>query len=57
MAAKTMPAEAALYIGDAAPDQEVAAAAGVPFAAYKNLELTARYHLQSHLDLLAILNF
>jgi HAD superfamily hydrolase (TIGR01509 family) len=49
--------EAALYIGDAALDQEVAAAAGVPFAAYKNPALTARYHLQSHLDLLAILNF
>jgi len=47
--------EAALYIGDAALDQEVAAAAGVPFAAYKNPELKARYHLQSHLDLLPIL--
>ena len=32
--------EAALYIGDAALDQEVAAAAGVPFAAYKNPGLT-----------------
>jgi phosphoglycolate phosphatase len=49
--------EAALYIGDAALDQEVAAAAFVPFAAYKNPELTARYHLQSHLDLLKVLNF
>jgi HAD superfamily hydrolase (TIGR01509 family) len=49
--------EAALYIGDAALDQEVAAAAGVDFAAYKNPELTARYHLQSHLDLLKVLNF
>ena len=48
-------AEAALYIGDATPDQEVAAAAGVPFAAYKNPGLTARYHLQSHPDLLPIL--
>jgi len=34
--------EAALYIGDAALDQEVAAAAGVPFAATKNPGLTAR---------------
>lgn len=47
--------EAALYIGDAALDQEVAAAAGVPFAAYKNPGLTAHYHLQSHLDLLPLL--
>jgi len=47
--------EAALYIGDAALDQEVAAAIGVPFAAYKNLGLKARYHLQSHLDLLPLL--
>jgi phosphoglycolate phosphatase len=42
---------AALYIGDSSVDQEVAAAAGVPFAAYKNPELKAQYHLQSHLDL------
>jgi HAD superfamily hydrolase (TIGR01509 family) len=47
--------EAALYIGDAALDQEVAAATGVPFAAYKNPELKARYHLHDHLDLLSIL--
>jgi phosphoglycolate phosphatase len=47
--------EAALYIGDAALDQEVAAAADVPFAAYKNPGLKARYHLQDHLDLLQIL--
>ncbi len=47
--------EAALYIGDAALDQEVATAAGVPFAAYKNPGLQARYHLQDHLDLLQIL--
>ncbi len=47
--------KAALYIGDAALDQEVAATAGVHFAAYKNPELRARYHLQDHLDLLQIL--
>lgn len=47
--------EAALYIGDAALDMEVAAAAGVPFGAYKNPELKARYHLQDHRDLLKIL--
>jgi phosphoglycolate phosphatase len=47
--------EAALYIGDAALDMEVAVAAGVPFAAYKNPHLKARYHLQDHLDLLPVL--
>ncbi len=47
--------ETALYIGDAALDQEVAAAAAVPFAAYKNPRLQARYHLRDHLDLLPIL--
>jgi len=47
--------QAALYIGDSALDQEVAAAAEVTFAAYKNPGLNARYHLQSHLDLLPIL--
>jgi len=46
---------AALFIGDAALDMEVAAAAGVDFAAYKNPGLKARYHLKSHLDLLPIL--
>ncbi|MEJ2672036.1 MAG: HAD family hydrolase [Deltaproteobacteria bacterium] len=46
---------AALYIGDAALDLEVAAAAGVPFAAYRNPALPARYHLKDHLDLLDFL--
>jgi phosphoglycolate phosphatase len=47
--------EAALYVGDSGVDQEVAAAARVPFAAYQNPGLQARYHLQDHLDLLPIL--
>jgi phosphoglycolate phosphatase len=47
--------EAALYIGDAALDQEVAATGGVPFAAYKNPGLKARYYLEDHRDLLQIL--
>ena len=47
--------EEALYIGDSPVDQEVAAAAGVPFAAYKNPGIKARYHFQSHLDLLPVL--
>ena len=46
---------AALYIGDSQVDREVAASSGVPFAAYKNPALTARYHLEDHRDLLAIL--
>jgi phosphoglycolate phosphatase len=46
---------AALYIGDAAVDQAVAAAAGVSFVAYKNPHLTTPYHLEDHLELVKIL--
>jgi phosphoglycolate phosphatase len=49
--------QAALYIGDSRLDQEVAAAAGVPFTAYKNPGLAARYHLQDHRELLPLLQF
>jgi HAD superfamily hydrolase (TIGR01509 family) len=45
----------ALYVGDAALDQEVARAAGVPFAAYRNPALKALYHLQDHRELLPLL--
>jgi len=45
----------ALYIGDSSLDQEVAARAGVPFAAYKNPGLTAPYYLADHRELLDIL--
>jgi phosphoglycolate phosphatase len=45
----------AIYIGDAAVDAQVARAAGVAFAAYKNPRLAADYHLQDHLELLKIL--
>jgi len=45
----------ALYIGDASVDQEVSQRAGVTFAAYKNPELPARFHLRDHRDLLKIL--
>ena len=38
--------EAALYIGDAALDQEVAAAAGVPPTGHPKPGLTDRYHLR-----------
>jgi phosphoglycolate phosphatase len=44
-----------LYIGDSPLDQQVATRAAVPFAAYKNPELTACYHLEDHLELLEIL--
>jgi phosphoglycolate phosphatase len=49
-------AAAALYIGDSDLDRQVAAATGVPFAAYKNPSLNALYHLRDHLDLLPILH-
>ena len=37
--------EQALFIGDSTVDQDTAAAAGVPFAAYDNPSLTADYHV------------
>ena len=45
----------ALYVGDSAVDKQVAEAAAVPFAAYKNPGLRADYHLKDHLDLITIL--
>jgi HAD superfamily hydrolase (TIGR01509 family) len=45
----------ALYVGDSAVDKQVAQAAGVLFAAYKNPGLQADYHLKDHLDLITIL--
>ncbi len=45
----------ALYVGDSEVDRAVAREAGVPFVAYKNSRLPARYHIQDHLELLAIL--
>jgi len=47
--------EEAMYIGDAAVDLEVSRRAGVIFAAYKNKDLAADYHLQDHRHLLEIL--
>jgi len=45
----------ALYVGDSEVDRLVADEAGIPLAAYKNPRLSARYHLQDHLDLLQVL--
>jgi phosphoglycolate phosphatase len=45
----------AMYIGDASVDLLVSRRAGVFFAAYRNPELEADYHLQDHRDLLGIL--
>jgi phosphoglycolate phosphatase len=47
--------EEALYIGDSEVDRIVSLKAGVPFVAYKNPWLKARYHLQDHLELLQVL--
>ncbi len=41
----------ALYIGDAEVDARLAAAAGVPFLAYKNRNLPARAHLSDHREI------
>jgi phosphoglycolate phosphatase len=45
----------ALYIGDAEVDAQLAAAAEVPFLAYKNPNLLARAHLNDHRDIWVIL--
>jgi HAD superfamily hydrolase (TIGR01509 family) len=47
--------EEALFMGDAPEDALVSRRAGIPFAAYKNPGLKARYHLEDHLELLRIL--
>jgi len=47
--------EEALFMGDAPEDALVSRRAGIPFAAYKNPGLQARYHLEDHLELLKIL--
>ena len=43
--------EQALYIGDSSVDAEMAKKAGVPFAAYKNDDLEATYHVKSHREI------
>ncbi|MBL0712344.1 MAG: HAD-IA family hydrolase [Desulfosarcina sp.] len=39
--------EQALYVGDSVVDEEAAAAAGIPFAAYGDPDLKADYHINS----------
>lgn len=46
-----LPAERSCYVGDSAVDYETARAAGVPFAAYKNPDLAADYHIRRLLDI------
>ncbi|MFP4388382.1 MAG: HAD family hydrolase [Desulfococcaceae bacterium] len=45
LAAFEITPDLALYVGDTEADQEAAAAAGVPFAAFDNRELKAEYHV------------
>lgn len=47
--------EEAIYVGDSDVDRQLAEAAGMPLAAYKNSRLQARYHLRDHLELLPLL--
>ncbi|MBM4289629.1 MAG: HAD family hydrolase [Deltaproteobacteria bacterium] len=47
----------AVYIGDAELDAQLAAAAGVPFLAYKNPDLQAWAHLADHRDIWRVLDF
>ncbi len=47
--------EEACYIGDHEHDRQAAAAAGMPFGAYRHRELAADFHLADHLDLVALL--
>jgi HAD superfamily hydrolase (TIGR01509 family) len=47
--------EEALYVGDSEVDAETAAAADVPFAAFKNASLPASFHVDSMAELAAVL--
>jgi len=48
--------EEALYVGDSEVDAETAAAAQVPFAAFKNSSLPASFHVDSMAELAAVLS-
>jgi HAD superfamily hydrolase (TIGR01509 family) len=49
-----IPADLSLYVGDTAADQDAAAAAGVPFAAFGNSRLKADYHVSSLAEVAAL---
>ena len=49
--------EQVVYIGDSEIDEQTAAAAAVPFMAYKNRELTAAYHAESMIEVAFFLGF
>ena len=44
----------ALYIGDSTIDEECARACAMPFAAFRNQELPARYHINSFMEILTL---
>jgi HAD superfamily hydrolase (TIGR01509 family) len=44
----------ALYVGDSTVDAETAKAASVPFAAYKNRNLDAAFHVEQLLDIASV---
>ncbi|MDR3088807.1 MAG: HAD family hydrolase [Desulfobulbaceae bacterium] len=44
----------ALYVGDSSIDEQCARACAMPFVAFRNPRLTARYHIQSFLDLFSL---
>ncbi len=51
-----VPPSKALYVGDSDVDSEVARRAQVPFVAYRNPRLSAKIHIQDHVELLDHLN-
>ena len=44
----------ALYVGDSAIDEECAHACAMPFAAFRNRQLTADYYVDSFMELFAL---
>ena len=44
----------ALYVGDSAIDEQCAQACAMPFAAFRNPRLTARYHINSFMEIFSL---
>jgi phosphoglycolate phosphatase-like HAD superfamily hydrolase len=44
----------ALYVGDSAIDEECACACAMPFAAFRNPRLAARYYINSFMEIFAL---